>query len=195
MRKPLRIFVATGTGPPFPRLLDAVRSLANEPNVELFVQRGSAGPSFSDLPGEDFISREAFARELHVADIVISHAGAGAIYEACVAGHVPILVPRLPALDEIVNDHQIELSTTLANAHKAILCDDLEKLPALVQSAKKRGEPISIEPKLIEAVRKELLTPSPNWGRFVNRPYSGKKRSPLRNTWRLLASFAPWRFK
>lgn len=157
MRKPLRIFVATGTGPPFPRLLEAVRSLAEEPNVELFVQRGSAGPKFADLPGEDFIAREAFAKELVLADIVISHAGAGAIYEAHLAGHVPILVPRRSRLGEHVNDHQLELSTTLADAGKAIICDDLDALPALVASAKKRGEPISVEPKLIAAIRKELL--------------------------------------
>lgn len=158
MREHLPVFVATGTGPAFPRLLEAVRALVTETSVELFVQRGSAGSAFADLPGEDFISREEFAKRLHWADVVICHAGAGTVYEAYLAGHVPILVPRLSQFGEIVNEHQLELSSTLANADKAVLCNDLSTLPALVLSAKRRGEPKSVAPKLVEAVRQELVS-------------------------------------
>lgn len=159
MRKHLRVFVATGTGPAFTRLLEALRALATEPSVELFVQRGSAGSSFADLSGEDLISRDEFAERLLWADVVVSHAGSGAIYEAYMAGHAPILVPRLSVFGEAVNDHQLELATTLANAKKAVLCDDLSRLRDLVRSAKRRGPAISVEPKLVAAVREELLAP------------------------------------
>lgn len=162
MREHRRVFVATGTGPAFTRLLDAMRILTGEPEVELFAQRGTAGPSFRDLPGEDFISREEFAKRLLWADVVVSHAGSGAIYEAYMAGHVPILVPRLARHGEAVNDHQLELASTLANANKAVLCDDLSRLRELVLSAKRRGPAIAVESELVAAVREELLAPTRN---------------------------------
>jgi len=158
LREQLRVFVATGTSKAFPRLLEAVRSLANEPQVELFVQRGMAGPSFSELPGEDFIAREEFAERLVWADVVVCHGGAGALYEAHVAGHRPIVVPRLARFGEHVNDHQIELATTLANADKAVLCNDVSRLREVVLSAKRRGPAIAVQPELVAAVREELLT-------------------------------------
>jgi len=159
LRKHLRVFVATGTGPAFTRLLEALRALANEPSVELFAQRGSAGPSFHDVPGEDFIPREEFAKRLVWADVVVSHAGSGAMYEAYMAGHVPILVPRLSRFGEAVNDHQLELATSLANAGKAALCDDLSRLRDIVLSAKRRGHAISVQAALVEVVRNELRAP------------------------------------
>jgi len=156
------VFVVTGTGKAFPRLLEALRVLEKEPNIELFVQRGAAGPSFRDLPGEDFISREEFARRLLWADVVVCHGGSGALYEAYMAGHTPIVVPRLARFGEHVNDHQIELASTLANANKAVLCDDLSRLRELVLSAKRRGPRITVRPELVQAVREELLAPSGN---------------------------------
>lgn len=158
MREPLRVFVATGTGLPFYRLLEALRPLAKEPNVELFVQRGAAGPSFVDLPGEELISREAFAERLAWADIVISHAGAGTIYEAYSMGHIPVLVPRLSRFGEHVNDHQLELATSFAEAERAIVCEDLNELTALVISARRRGERVVVEPRLVGCVREELFS-------------------------------------
>lgn len=159
MREHLRVFVATGTGKGFPRLLVALRLLAKDPNVELFVQRGAAGPSFSDLPGEDFISREAFAKRLLWADCVVCHGGAGTLYEAHLAGHVPIVVPRLSRFGELVNDHQLELVTTLANANKVVLCDDVSRLRDLVLAAKRQKLAVAVQSELVTAVRKELLTP------------------------------------
>ena len=159
MREHLRVFVATGTGPAFTRLLEALRALAKEPSVELFVQRGAAGPSFANLPGEDFIAREEFAKRLLWADVVVCHGGAGTVYEAHLAGHVPIVVPRLSRIDGQVNDHQRELVTSLANADQAVLCDDLSRLRDIVLSAKRRGPAISVQPELVAAVREELLAP------------------------------------
>lgn len=159
MRKPLRIFVATGTGPAFTRLLSAVAGLSEEPGVDLFVQRGQAGERFADLPGADFISRDAFGERLAWADVVICHGGAGAVYEACLAGHVPIVLPRLSRFGEIVNDHQLELVNKLAASGKAILCADPARLRDLALSASPRAEPVRITPALVDAVRREIVSP------------------------------------
>lgn len=144
----------------FPRLLHAVASLAGEPRFELFVQRGSSGPQFAHLPGEDFISREVFEEHLAWADLVICHGGAGALYEAHLAGHIPIVLPRLARFGESVNDHQLELVSKLSATGKAILCEDPSRLLDLVLSAKPRAERMRVEPELIQAVRHELLSPS-----------------------------------
>lgn len=160
MRQHLRLFVATGTGLPFPRLLKAIEPLAREAEVELFGQRGAAGPSFAHLPGEDFISREDFEARLGWADVVVCHGGAGTLYEAHLAGHLPIVVPRLSRFGEHVNDHQLELAHALATSHRATLCQDLTSLRALVLSAKPRSEPLQVDPPLVQAIRTELLAPS-----------------------------------
>ena len=54
------------------------------------------------------------------ADVVISHAGCGSALTALKVGKCPILVPRAPALGEVIDDHQTELAVALAERGLAI---------------------------------------------------------------------------
>jgi UDP-N-acetylglucosamine transferase subunit ALG13 len=153
----LRVFVVTGTGPPFERLLAAAALLAEDGSLELFVQRGRPTPTGRALPGEDLLPRAVFAERLRWADVVVTHAGAGSLLEAFRAGHTPIAVPRLRRFGEVVNDHQIDLGRALAAEGKAIVCEDLEALPGLVRAAPVRqGARVGLGEPLIAAVREAL---------------------------------------
>ena len=45
------------------------------------------------------------------AEAVICHAGVGTIVTALKAGHVPVVIPRLAAHGEHVDDHQMDIAT------------------------------------------------------------------------------------
>lgn len=170
----LRVFAVTGTGMPFPRLLGGLRAVAADPGVDLFVQRGAAGAGFADLPGEDFISREAFAERLAWADVVVSHGGAGTLFEACRAGHAPIVVPRRLRWREHVNDHQVELAHELARAGRATVCDDADALAGVVRAARRRAlADVARDERLVRAVREALLGAPVDADRARRRPGLG----------------------
>jgi UDP-N-acetylglucosamine transferase subunit ALG13 len=67
------------------------------------------------------------------AQIVISHGGPATISEARTAGTIPIVVPRLAAFGEHVDDHQLRYATYLATALEIILAEDADSLPSLAR--------------------------------------------------------------
>lgn len=134
----LRLFVACGTGAPFHRLLHAAASLVTREGVELFVQRGAESDRFAHLPGAPLISRDEFASKLSWANVVVCHGGAGTLYEAHRAGHVPVAMPRLLRFGEHVNDHQEELVDALARRQLAFSLQAEDELPRLIQLSAER---------------------------------------------------------
>ena len=141
-RQHLRVFVACGTGRSFSRLLRAVRPLMADEKCELFVQRGPGTDDFAALPGLALIDRAAFAERLAWADVVVCHGGAGTLYEAFCAGHVPIVVPRLKRFGEHVNDHQLELAEALSLRKLAFVVHPGEDLLESIRpAAAHRGPP------------------------------------------------------
>jgi UDP-N-acetylglucosamine transferase subunit ALG13 len=153
-----RVFVASGTYAAFGRLLRGVQAAAALEPMDLFVQRGSGAEDFRELPGEDFISREQFAARLAWADVVVCHGGAGTIFEAHLAGHTPIIVPRLARFHEIINDHQLELAEVLSQSGLATLCEDVGELPTLIRQARPKFAKRAIgNNRLVDAVHDALM--------------------------------------
>ncbi len=65
------------------------------------------------------------------ADAVVLQGGAGGVMDARSLGRIPILVPRVPVDDEVVDDHQLVFSHTVAElglAHRAITAAELWRL-------------------------------------------------------------------
>lgn len=106
-----RIMVVVGTDHhSFSRLINwaDARSSAN-PDEEVFVQHGhSAGPVVAE--GAAFLSPADLGKRAAASDIVIVHGGPGTMMEMRRQGHLPIAVPRDPAYDEHVDDHQIRFA-------------------------------------------------------------------------------------
>ncbi len=128
------ILVTVGTSStPFDRLVNAAGSLGSaEPVV---VQHGAsavrppAARCVETLPAEELASLMAEARA------VVTHAGVGSVLTALSAGRKPVVVPRLAAEREAVDDHQLELGRRLEQLGLVTLVEDVADLPAAVATA------------------------------------------------------------
>lgn len=136
-----------------------VEPLDASDDFELFVQKGSAGEQFPDLSGADYISKGEFVERLEWADVVITQGGAGAIYEACMAGHMPLVAPRRAHLDEHIDDHQWFMTRALAEQGRIRLLDDERPLLEQLQEHPPRRAEQRPERPLVDAVAQALANP------------------------------------
>lgn len=111
----IRIFVTVGTDHhPFTRLIDWIDDwAAHRTDIDLVVQHGAARPSRHGTNHELLGSAE-LAAQYAAADLVVSQVGPGTIADANRAGHRPLVVPRDPALGEVVDDHQVAFGDFMA---------------------------------------------------------------------------------
>jgi UDP-N-acetylglucosamine transferase subunit ALG13 len=114
----------------FDRLLRVVDKLP-EPHTVL-AQTGVSGECPQLAHTAEFLTFEELATAMKRARTVITHAGIGSILLANACGKRPIVVPRLHALGEQIDDHQVEFAQRLAQAGLVTLVDDPERLPDLV---------------------------------------------------------------
>ena len=63
----------------------------------------------------DFVSEEMYQQLMEEADVVISHAGTGALFSSIKKGKKVIAIARLAQYGEMVNDHQTEIVQKLAS--------------------------------------------------------------------------------
>jgi UDP-N-acetylglucosamine transferase subunit ALG13 len=110
------IFVTVGTNEArFDRLLHAVAALDLDEDV--VVQHGhssSIGPAGASLV--DFLPFEGIVAMVRRSRVVVTHAGVGSVMVSLANGKRPIVVPRLKAFAEAVDDHQLELGRRFASA-------------------------------------------------------------------------------
>lgn len=120
-KKP-RLFVTLGTIKPyrFDSMIDAVlrTGLADEHTVW---QLGAT--LRTDLPGTcvPHMTAEEFRSCVSQADVTLTHAGVGTILQLLEAGESPVVVPRSPARNEHVDDHQRLICQLLESKNLAIV--------------------------------------------------------------------------
>ena len=135
--KPL-LFVTVGTDHhPFDRLVRWVDAwLEGGGNViaRCLLQHGaSIRPAHAD--SRDFLGYDAMRATMEEAAVVACHGGPGTIMQAVDAGKGPIVVPRLRALGEHVDDHQVVFARSMASEGKIALAEDEGRFRALVEQA------------------------------------------------------------
>lgn len=84
-------------------------------HAQVVVQHG-ASRSPRIAKGHAFLPHGEIERMLRVAAAVVCHAGPGTIQDARAFGHLPLCVPRDPALGEHVDAHQLRFAATAARA-------------------------------------------------------------------------------
>jgi UDP-N-acetylglucosamine--N-acetylmuramyl-(pentapeptide) pyrophosphoryl-undecaprenol N-acetylglucosamine transferase len=111
---PRRAVISVGTqeGYPFTRMLDAVVPLLKNFD-EVLYQTGDLDPSDWGINGRNSVPYDELQQAIARSDVVISHAGVGAALTALRAGKHPILIPRLAAHNEHVDDHQLQVAREL----------------------------------------------------------------------------------
>ena len=99
---------------PFSRMVDWIDAAATRHrDVHFVVQHGATRPPLV-AEAHDFLSHDRLADLLSDASVVVCHGGPGTIVDAREAGHVPLCVPRDPALGEHVDGHQQRFAHVVA---------------------------------------------------------------------------------
>ncbi len=155
------IFVTVGNDHhDFSRLISKIVQLVNtRKDLEFIIQHGHTKIDDSlDAKCAQFFSRVEFNSYLKKAEQVITHAGAGTLLQLTQNGIVPLVVPRLYAYGEHLNDHQMDIATEFENiglckvVRDVAILDDLldTKLPFPTDDGIGRGS------RLIEAIKADL---------------------------------------
>ena len=145
-----RVAVLLGTDRhPFDRLVAWAATLAAKDSDDWLVQHGyTQWPDIAGRPDNVTTSKilgvDELAPLLLNADAVVTHGGPGLIMEARAAGHIPIVVPRDPALGEHVDRHQLDFTARLAADGTIRLVHSLDELREAVREARATGRDISV---------------------------------------------------
>jgi UDP-N-acetylglucosamine transferase subunit ALG13 len=125
------IFVTLGTQAfQFDRILRALAERAG--GEELVVQGGASTFRPPGATWFEYIEHDELVAYVRQARVVVAHAGVGSIMTAVAEGKRPVVVPRLGAHGEAVDDHQVDFARRLARAGLVTLVEDLDELdPAL----------------------------------------------------------------
>lgn len=130
------IFVCTGSRDyQFNRLIEELDRLvaAGEITDEIFAQIGDSNPP-KHFPYERFVERKRFAQLQRDADLIISHAGTGALVGALKLGKKVIAVPRLAKYGEHIDDHQTQIAGVLAQEGYLKQVTEIGDLAAVIHS-------------------------------------------------------------
>ena len=150
------IFVTTGTCDPFDRLLQVVDCLGA--GERLVVQHGVSPVRPRGAHCVAFLAYDELVAVVREARVVVTHAGVGSVLTALANGKRPIVVPRLAAQGDAIDDHQLEFARKIAGLGLVTLLEDPSDLPRLLASASSSGPPRAISPdrRLVSELRAYL---------------------------------------
>ena len=132
----MRIFVMFGTQDKrFDRLLNAILNSNFVNENEVYVQLGYTKGDYSGINGQEYYTEDELNHQIEIADLIITHAGVGAIVSALKLKKRVIVVPRLGQYKEQNNDHQVQIMERFDKQGYIIPCTDLSKLDETVNNA------------------------------------------------------------
>lgn len=155
------IFLTVGTQLPFERLVKAVDDwAADHPDIEIVAQVGRTlyrPKGFAVVPS---LGPERYRETFERADVVVSHAGMGTIITALETNKPLLLMPRLAALNEHRNDHQLGTARHFASydlirvvEDASELRDQLDKMLEDLPNAPAEPPEIRVSPELIATLK------------------------------------------
>lgn len=101
------IFVTVGAQMPFDRLVRAVDHWASQRrHDDVFAQVGATHAPPTYITWARFLDPDAFRAKVRTADVIVAHAGIGAILTAMEFRRPILVLPRRADLGETRNDHQ-----------------------------------------------------------------------------------------
>lgn len=126
------IFVTIGTQLPFDRLIKIVDELAPQLNEDVIAQVYRCGFSPKNIKTFDFLPPDEFNNIFHNARLIVSHAGMGTILSALQKDKPLIVFPRIAALGEHRNEHQLATARTFKKLGTVYVAMDEEELKNLM---------------------------------------------------------------
>jgi UDP-N-acetylglucosamine transferase subunit ALG13 len=113
----------------FDRLMDWVETwVARAPEgTSVVVQHGSSRAP-AGVDARVLVTQAELRTLMAEADVVVLQGGPGGIIDSLVSGRRPVAVPRLAALDEVVDDHQVAFCRHLARIGQIEIAEDAASL-------------------------------------------------------------------
>jgi UDP-N-acetylglucosamine transferase subunit ALG13 len=140
---------------PFDRLVKALdKWAAANPDVTVVAQTGETQFVPEALECHAFLAPEKFAACQMNAEVIVSHAGMGAILSAGMLGKPLIMMPRRHALGEHRNDHQMATARRFEGRPGIHVAWDEGALAALLD----RRRDLAAAPELSHHASPELLS-------------------------------------
>jgi beta-1,4-N-acetylglucosaminyltransferase len=159
--------VTVGTIPnDFSRLLKKIDELVELRiiNGEVFAQIGHSKYTPKNYEYTDFLDIYGFENKIKESGIIITHGGVGSIMTSLKCGKRTIIVPRYRKFDEIVDDHQLDITQELERQGKIIAVYEIDNLAEAIRKAKEtKGTTImekqdtSIKKILMDWLEKEVM--------------------------------------
>ena len=110
------IFLTVGTQLPFDRFIKLVDLWAKRnPSVEIYAQIGKGEYLPKHMKFCRFLDEKAYKEQFDNASIVLAHAAMGSVITSLIASKPIIVFPRIAALGEHRNEHQLATSRNLEN--------------------------------------------------------------------------------
>lgn len=143
------IVVSLGTDHhPFPRLVEWLDEVLEQlPEVSCLLQHGFTRPSERAM-NTHRMPRTELLELYHSAQVVIVQGGPGSILDARLTGHVPLAVPRLSQLGEVVDDHQVAFTRRMVQDGDARLIEGPQELLAAITAILARPSEFRTEPRV-----------------------------------------------
>ena len=116
---------------PFDRFVDWLQPWTDQHHADVVFQHGSTRP-IEGAANHTMLAPQDLLEHYRRADVVVLQGGAGGVMDARRAGRIPIVVPRVPVGDEVVDDHQVVLSRRLAEMGLVHVAESREQLHALL---------------------------------------------------------------
>ena len=104
----------------------------------------------------DFCTKDRFDEYIRAHDLILSHAGVGAISSALKANKLPLVLPRKYSLAEHVNDHQIDFVSHFRDEGIFIEISDEQDLLDAVKLKKFLKEPSRKCITNLEPIKRDL---------------------------------------
>lgn len=134
------IFVSLGSQQyQFDRLLQELDSLIERGKLkdEVFAQSGHSTYVPKYYKSHNFLSQEEYETNVRKADLVITHAGTGAIIKALKADKQVIVVPRQAKFGEHADDHQFQIADFMEeNGYVFKVVEMCDLMPVIEEAAK-----------------------------------------------------------
>lgn len=128
------IFAITGTQLPFDRFIRILDNLAPELNEEIVAQVNRNTYRPRHIKTVDFLPPDKFERLFLQARLIVAHAGIGTILSALTQRKPIIIFPRIAALGEHRNEHQMATAAKMREHGWCYVATDGEELRSLLFS-------------------------------------------------------------
>lgn len=124
---------------------------------QIIVQTGHSQYTSNKMELFDFMTPEKLKVLYEKADYIITHAGAGSIFQAIKDGKKTIAVPRLKKYDEHVDDHQLQLASKLQDMQYLLTFNDGDEIVETFDKLKEfKPKPYRLEGNLPVLIDQQL---------------------------------------